>query len=231
MPLDVLLVEDHAIVRDGIKAVLERGDEFRVVGGVESGPEAIQFCKQSSPHLVVMDLSLPGLNGVDAMGEILRHSPATKVVVLSMYEDDQHVIGAIRAGARGFVIKRASLSDLVEALRTVAKGGFYASPDVSEKLLERLRTGDLEPAPHPAALEGLSRREVQVLRLVAEGKSSKEIATALDLGLETVRSYRKTMMKKLGVNNVASLTHLALAAGLTTNSVLPEVPHGSDTLG
>jgi DNA-binding NarL/FixJ family response regulator len=121
----------------------------------------------------------------------------------------------MRAGARGFVLKRASLTDLVDAMRTVAKGGSYLSPQVSDRLLRLIQSGNLQSAPVSPLLEGLSRREVQVLRLVAEGKSSKEIASILDLELETIRSYRKTMMKKLGVNNAASLTKLAVAAGLT----------------
>jgi DNA-binding NarL/FixJ family response regulator len=218
MPFDVLLVEDHVIVRDGIKAILDRSEDFRVTGEVESGAEAVQFCKRHCPHIVLMDLSLPGLDGLDATTEILRNSPGAKIVAVSMYDDDQHVIGAIRAGVRGFVLKRASLNDLLEALRTIAKGGFYLSPQVSDRLLDRIQRGDLETASVPAALEGLSPRELQVLRMVAEGKTSKEIAVALDLGLETIRSYRKTMMKKLGINNVASLTQLALAAGLAKPS-------------
>ena len=113
MPFDVLLVEDHVIVRDGIKAILDRSEDFRVTGEVDTGAQAIQFCKQQNPHIVLMDLDLPGLNGVDATVEVLRHSPNTKVVVLSMHEDDRSVIGAIRAGARGFILKRANLSDLL----------------------------------------------------------------------------------------------------------------------
>ena len=118
-------------------------------------------------------------------------------------------------GARAFVLKKASDEDLLDALRTVAKGGSYLSPQVSDRLLHRIQRGDLEPKATPSSLDDLAPRELQVLRLVAEGKTSKEIAVLLDLGLQTVRSYRKTMMKKLGVNNVAGLTQLALGAGLT----------------
>lgn len=215
MPFRVLLVDDHKILRDGIKAILRTEDEFTVVGEAENGTDAVAFCKKNTVDVVVMDIGLQGLNGVEATIEILRHASETKVIILSMYDDEHSVVSAIRSGARAFVLKKASDSDLVDAIRAVAKGGFYMSPQVSEKLLVRIQKGDLEAKPVPSMLEGLSPRELQVLRLVAEGKTSKEIAQMLDLGLQTVRSYRKTMMKKLNVNNVAGLTQLALAAGIT----------------
>lgn len=215
MPLDVLLVDDHKIMRDGIKAILSHSSEFRVVGEAENGPDAVQFTKRLKPHMALMDIGLPGLNGVETTQEILRFHPDCKIVILSMYDDENSVVGAIRAGARGFILKRASDMDLVEALRMVAAGGVYLSPQVSDRLLTRIQKGDLEARQAHSALDGLSPRELQVLRLVAEGKTSKEIATVLDLSEQTIRSYRKTMMRKLGVNNVAGLTQLALSTGLT----------------
>ncbi|MDP8980308.1 MAG: response regulator transcription factor [Acidobacteriota bacterium] len=211
----VLLVDDHKIMRDGIKAILKHSGDFEVIGEAESGSDAILFCKKKRPDIILMDIGLPGLNGVESTTEILRHCPEVKIVILSMYDDEHSVVGAIRSGARAFVLKKASDNDLLEALRTVAKGGSYLSPQVSDRLLLRIQRGDLDAKPMPSALDGLSPRELQVLRLVAEGKTSKEVAVLLNLGLQTVRSYRKTMMKKLGVNNVAGLTQLALAAGIT----------------
>ena len=215
MAIDVLLVEDHLVVRQSIRAVLERGEEFTVSGEVENGTEAIQFCRKTPPSLVLMDVSMPGLNGIEATTEIVRHCPNTKVVVLSGYDDEVSVMNAIKAGARGYILKRASLTDMLEAIRTVARGGSYLSPQVSDRLLRRIQTGNTNSPSNSPILQGLSPREVQVLRLVAEGKSSKEIAGVLNLELETVRSYRKTMMKKLGVNNAATLTKVAVSAGLT----------------
>jgi NarL family two-component system response regulator LiaR len=215
MPFDVLLVDDHKIMRDGIKAILNRSNEFRVVGEAENGTDAVQFVKKFRPQLVLMDIGLPGLNGVETTAEILRYQPDCKVVILSMYDDENSVVSAVRSGARAFILKRASDNDLLEALRMVAAGGMYLSPQVSDRLLSRIQKGDLESRAMPTVLESLSPREVQVLRLVAEGKTSKEIAVLLDLREQTVRSYRKTMMKKLGVNNVAGLTQLALSTGLT----------------
>jgi DNA-binding NarL/FixJ family response regulator len=214
-PHDVLLVDDHKIMRDGIKAILKHSTEFRVIGEAENGVDAVQMCKRQAPQIILMDIGLPGLNGIESTTEILRHCPEVKVIILSMYDDEHSVVSAIRSGARAFVLKKASDNDLLDALRTVAKGGSYLSPQVSDRLLHRIQKGDLESKPLPSALEALSPRELQVLRMVAEGKTSKEIAVMLDLGLQTVRSYRKTMMKKLNVNNVAGLTQLALAAGLT----------------
>ena len=215
MATKVLLVDDHKIMRDGIRAILKLADEFTVVGEADTGTDAVSFTRKLRPEIVLMDIGLPGLNGIEATSEILRYDKDIKVVILSMYDDEHSVVSAIRSGARAFVLKRASDTDLLDALRTVAKGGSYLSPQVSDRLLTRIQKGDLDAKPMPSALEGLSPRELQVLRLVAEGKTSKEIAVMLSLGLQTVRSYRKTMMKKLNVNNVAGLTQLALAAGLT----------------
>lgn len=227
MAYDVLLVDDHKIMRDGIKAILRHGDEFRVVGEAENGTDAVHFCRSTRPDVILMDIGLPGLNGIETTQEILRHHPEAKIIILSMYDDEHSVVSAIRAGARAFVLKKASDNDLVDALRTVAKGGSYLSPQVSDRLLHRIQRGDLESKPLPSTLEVLSPRELQVLRMVAEGKTSKEIAVMLDLGLQTVRSYRKTMMKKLNVNNVAGLTQLALAAGLTQ---FPAGQNGGETV-
>jgi len=215
MAYDILLVDDHRLMRDGLRSILERGGEFHVVGEAESGTEAVQFCKRSRPDLVVMDIGLPGMNGIEATTEIARHAPQTRVLILSMYDDENSVVSAMRSGARAFVLKKASSGDLVEALRIVARGGTYVSPQVSDRLLLLLQSGDLHASKAPITVETLSPREMQVLRLVAEGNTSKDIAVMLGLGPQTIRSYRKALMKKLGVNNVAGLTQLAVAAGLT----------------
>jgi len=214
MTFTVVLVDDHKLVRDGVRTILERGAEFRVVGEAESGPDAVALCRRTAPDIVLMDIGLPGMNGIEATTELLRHCPAVKVVILSMYDDENSVVSAIRSGARAFVLKKGSSAELLDALRIVAQGGSYLSSQVSDRLLTRIQRGDLDTHER-SPIEALSPRELQVLRLVAQGKTSKDIAVLLDLGLQTVRSYRKTMMKKLGVNNVAGLTQLALAAGLT----------------
>src|SRR5262249_35049422 len=148
----------HKIMRDGIKAILSRSSEFRVVGEADNGRDAVQSVKKLKPGLVVMDIGLPGLTGVETTQEILRVHPDCKVVVLSMYDDENSVVGAIRAGARGFILKRASDMDLVEALKMVAGGGIYLSPQVSDRLLVRIQKGDLESRQTNSVLDSLSPR-------------------------------------------------------------------------
>lgn len=202
-------------MRDGIKAILKAATDLDVVGETDSGVDAVQMVRKLKPDVVMMDINLQGMSGIEATIEMLRHNPETKVMMLSMYDDEHSVISAVKAGARGFVLKRASDGDLIQALRMVAQGGTYLSPRVSDRLLERIQKGTVDESTQALPLADLSPREIQVLRLVAEGKTSKDIAVMLDLSVQTIRSYRKAMMKKLNVNNVAGLTQLALATGLT----------------
>lgn len=215
MSIRVLIVDDHKIMRDGIKAILRQAGDLDVVGETDSGIEAVQMVRKIRPDVVLMDINLQGMSGIEATVEMLRHQPDTRVMMLSMYDDEHSVISAVKAGARGFVLKRASDGDVILALRMVAQGGTYLSPRVSDRLLDRIQKGRLDEDTQALPLADLSPREVQVLRLVAEGKTSKEIAVMLDLSVQTIRSYRKAMMKKLNVNNVAGLTQLALSTGLT----------------
>jgi DNA-binding NarL/FixJ family response regulator len=213
MPFTIVLVDDHQVLRDAIREILLRHPEFGVVGEAGSGPEAVQICRQTDPDLVVMDIGLPGMNGIDATGELARHSPRARVLILSMYDDEGSVMAAVRAGARGFVLKQACASELVDAIRTVARGGTYFGARVSDRLLSGVQVGRMR-APTRAGHDILSPREQQVLRLTVDGKSNKEVATLLHLEVHTVRSYRKTMMAKLGASNVAELIQVAAASGL-----------------
>ena len=213
MAFNVVLVDDHQVLRDAIKEILLRHEDFQVVGEAGSGPEAVDVCRRTDPDLVVMDIGLPGINGIEATGELARHSPRTRVLMLSMYDDEDSVMAAVRAGARGFVLKKACATELVDAMRTVVRGGTYFGAQVSDRLLSGVQTGKLRQPARPGR-EALSPREQQVLRLTAEGKSNKEVATVLHLEVHTVRSYRKSLMAKLGASNVAQLIQVAAAAGL-----------------
>lgn len=223
-PLSLMLVDDHKIMRDGLKAILRHSDAYTVISEAESGREAVEICRNQPPDIVIMEIGLAGLNGIEATTEILREFPELKIIILSMYDDEHSVVSAIRSGARGFVLKRASDSEFVDALNTVAKGGFYLSPQVSHHFLRRMQEGVFESKPASSVVDLLSPREVQVLRSVSEGKTSKEIATLLDLSIQTVRSYRKSILKKLGVNNAAGLTQIAIAAGITRSGPSGSAP-------
>lgn len=213
MGFAVVLVDDHQVLRDAIKEILARSPEFQVVGEAGSGADAIQICRKIDPDLAVMDIGLPGMNGIEATGELARHCPRTRVLMLSMYDDENSVMSAVRAGARGFVLKKACATELMDAMRTVARGGTYFSAQVSDRLLSGVQLGKTRP-PSGNSPDTLSPREMQVLRLTVEGKSNKEVASLLNLEVHTVRSYRKTMMAKLGASNVAELIQVSVAAGL-----------------
>jgi DNA-binding NarL/FixJ family response regulator len=223
MPVAVVLVDDHRIVRDVIKEILIRSQEFEIVGEAGSGPDGIQICRQTNPDLVVMDINLPGMNGIEATGELKRHCANSRVLMLSMHDDEDSVMAAVRAGARGFVLKRACATELLDAMRTVARGGTYFSAQVSDRLLSGVQSGKVRASSRNAQ-ETLSPREQQVLRLVVDGKSNKEVATLLSLEVHTVRSYRKTMMAKLGASNVAELIQVTTAARVSEQRTSDSAP-------
>src|SRR5438552_4058820 len=207
----VVLVDDHTLVREGIKALIERSGEFRVVAEAGTAAEALEACTRTNPELVISDIQLPDRSGIDLTRELLRENSSARVIMLSMSDDEETVIDALRSGARGFVLNKASSADLMEALQTVTRGGSYFSSEASERLMARIRRGDLESRQTRPVWQKLTPRELEVLRLVTAGKSSKQIADMLHLGVETVRSYRKSMMKKIGVSNVASLVQFAIS--------------------
>jgi len=210
----VVLAEDHTIVREGVRALLEGQPDIEVVGEVGDGRAAVDAVERLRPHVIVMDLGMPKLNGVDATREIRAKGGPTRVVVLSMYSGEEYVRPVIRAGASGFLLKGSGLSDLVAAIRAVASGDAFFSPEVAKVLLEDSRSGPPAPASEPS--DGLTRREREVLVLVAEGKSSPEIAKMLDLSVKTVEGHRGRIMAKLGVHNVAGLVRHAIKLGLVS---------------
>jgi DNA-binding NarL/FixJ family response regulator len=218
--MSVVLVDDHQVLRDAIKEILLRQEDFQVVGEAGSGPEAVKVCRETDPDLVVMDIGLPEMNGIEATGELARHASRARVLMLSMYDDEASVMAAVRAGARGFVLKQACASELVDAMRTVARGGTYFGARVSDRLMSGVQLGRAR-AHARAGHDTLSPREQQVLQLTVEGKSNKEVAVLLNLEVHTVRTYRKTMMGKLGASNVAELIQVAAASGLIEPTVEP----------
>ncbi|MCU1274897.1 MAG: two component transcriptional regulator, LuxR family [Bryobacterales bacterium] len=214
MSYQILLVDEHRIVRDGIKAIIERSGEFEVVAEAEDGSDAVRISRGINPDVVVIVVGVPSAPAIETTCRILQHAAKTRVILLSMAHDEEPLISALRAGARGLVLNRASAGDLLDALRTVAQGGSYISPGMSDHLIRRLQQDDT-PASPTLVSRSLTPRELEVLRLVTTGATSKEIASKLELSVETVRSYRKSMMRKLHVNNVAGLIQVAIQEGLT----------------
>jgi two-component system response regulator NreC len=207
MPVRVLLADDHQIVRQGLRALLER-EGFTVVGEAADGREAVRLAQDLHPDVVVLDLAMPSLNGVDAAREILQASPRTKAILLTMHTEDQYVLPALRAGISGYVLKTKAAADLIQAISEVSRGMTYLSPGVSGVVVQAyLAKTDLPPDP-------LSSREREVLQLIAEGRTTKEVAALLGVSVSTAESHRSRIMEKLDIHETASLVRYAIRKGL-----------------
>lgn len=214
-PIRVLLAEDHTIVREGLRALLDGQDDVTVVAEADNGNDAVTQAEEHKPHVVVMDLNLPGLNGVDATKAIRKARPETHVLILSMYSTEEHVRPAIRAGAEGYLLKGSGLSDLVAAIKAVSSGNAFFSPQVAKIVLDDSRRAARTGGPERAGTD-LTPRERQILKLVAEGRSSPEIAKDLNLSVKTVEGHRGRIMSKLDTKNVAGLVRHAIRLGLVS---------------
>lgn len=207
MAIRVLLADDHAIVRQGLKTLLDK-EGFDVVGEASDGQQAIKLVKEHMPDVAVLDLSMPLLNGLDAAREILKSSPRTKPMLLTMHTEDHYVLEALRAGVRGYVMKNHSREDLVRAIVQVARGEVYLSPGISEVVVQAyLNKTDYSSDP-------LSARERQVLQLVAEGNTTKKVASLLGLSVKTAESHRTRIMEKLDIHETAGLVRYAIRHGI-----------------
>jgi len=207
MPTQVLLADDHVIVRQGLKGLLER-EGFKVCGEAADGREAVRVAELCHPDVAVLDLSMPGLNGIDAAREIMNLLPQTKTILLTMYGDDSYILQALSAGASGYVLKTQAWADLVQAIREVARGSIYLSPGVSRAVVDAYRARTSVP-PDP-----LSPRERQILQLVAEGKTTKQIAEILGVSVKTAESHRSRLMAKLDIHEIAGLVRYAIRRGM-----------------
>jgi two-component system response regulator NreC len=203
-----LLVDDHQIVRQCLRSLLEREADFTVIGEAADGAEGVRLAALLTPEVVVMDVHMPLMNGLDAAHEIMRVSRRIGVVLLTMQLEDPQVLMALRAGIRGFVLKSQAGEELVQAIHDVARGEFYLSPGASQTVVEAFLTGG-NPGPDP-----LTPREREVLRLVAEGKSTKEIAGVLQITPKTAETYRGRLMEKLAIHDTANLVRYAIRQGL-----------------
>ncbi len=209
----VLLVDDHHIVRQGIKALLATEADISVVAEAHSGREAVQLAVQHRPGVVLMDLAMPLLNGWEATRQILKAVPSTRIIVLSAYEDEEHVRLAIAAGAAGYLLKQTAVTDLVKAIREVRSGNAYFSPAVAARIREQTCRSASGTEPSKLAPVELTSRETEVLQLIAEGLANKQVAGELGLSVKTVEKHRQSLMKKLGIHNTAALVHYAVSKG------------------
>ncbi len=217
-PIRVVLAEDHLIVREGLRALLDGRDDVVVVAEADNGHDAVKAAKEHRPHVIVMDLNMPGLNGIDATKTIREAQPETHVLVLSMYSTEEHVRPAIRAGAEGYLLKGSGLSDLVAAIKAVSSGNAFFSPQVAKIVLDDSRRTAKTGVNERAGTE-LTPRERQILKLVAEGGSSPEIARSLNLSVKTVEGHRGRIMAKLDTKNVAGLVRHAIRLGLVSTDI------------
>ena len=203
----ILMADDHQIFRQGLRGLLER-DGLQVVGEAADGRQAVRLARELSPDVAVLDLGMPLLNGVEAAREILRQLPQTRVILLTMYQEDAYVLEALRAGIRGYVLKAQAAADLVNAIHQVMQGAMYLSPGISAAVVNAYVTRSEAP------FDPLTSRERQVLQLVAEGKSTKEVARVLGLSVKTAESHRSRLMRKLDIHETAGLVRYAIRRGV-----------------
>ncbi len=207
MPIRVVLADDHVLVRQGLKSLLER-EGFQVAGEASDGQEAVQQVVSLQPDVVVLDISMPILNGVDAARSLGKLAPKTKVILLTQHGEDQYISGALEAGVSGYVLKNQVANDLVRAIQQVSRGQVYLSPGVSAALMDAYRSKSDKPA------DPLTPRERQVLQLIAEGKSTKDVAALLGISVKTAESHRTRLMQKLDIHETASLVRYAVRRGI-----------------
>jgi DNA-binding NarL/FixJ family response regulator len=214
-----LLADDHTVVREGLRTLLDATPDIKVVGEAENGRRAVQLAQTLSPDVVVMDVVMPQLNGVEATRQILRDSPNTKVLVLSSYSDDEKVAQLIEHGAIGYLVKQAASNDLVKAIREARKGNAFFSPCISRRLLEQCRDSFFKGKVVRKTTERLTSRETEVLQLIAEGYANKQIADVLGISIKTVEKHRQQLMDKLNIHEVAGLTRHAISIGMIETTV------------
>lgn len=209
-PIRVLVVDDHAIVREGICALLARREDMQVVGEAADGKRAIEAVLRLKPDVVLMDIAMPGMNGLEATREIHARSPLTRILVLTQHENKEYILPLLHAGAVGYITKDARANELTTAIRTVYEHGAYLQPSITSALVNALAESAKASQPSPM----LTEREIQIVQLIAEGLINREIADRLGISVKTVDTHRGNIMEKLGVHNTAELIKYAIRAGI-----------------
>ena len=209
----IVIAEDHTILREGLRALLSSDSDWEVVGEARDGQEAIRSVEKFKPHLILTDLSMPRMNGLDAIREIKRKSPETKILILTVHKTEEYIQAALEAGANGYVLKDSSHSELSLAIRNVLEGKYFISPEISGKIIGGYLQGK-KPVKPTTSFETLTQREKSILKLIAEGNKNKEIADFLCISVKTVEKHRANLMQKLDIHNISDLTALAIEKGL-----------------
>lgn len=214
MAYRIILADDHKIVREGLASLLRKEEDIELAGEAEEGRQAVALVCKLRPDLVILDISMPGLNGMEAARQMLASQADLKVVALSMHRDTRYVVGMLKAGARGYLLKDCAYEELAKAVRTVLEGRTYLSPEVADVVVEGF-INHFQDDPSPRA-SMLSPREREVLQLLAEGMRTSQIAEKLNLSVKTVEAHRRNIMQKLSIKSVAELTKFALREGITS---------------
>jgi len=214
MSVRIILADDHKIMREGLRALLAKQKEIEVIAEADSGRGVIELCSQLHPDVVVIDISMPDLNGIDAARQITRQAPDIKVIALSMHSDKKYVKEMLAAGASGYLLKDAAFEELGMAIATVLKNKTYLSPQITDTVVKDYVNENVPK--NSIASTALSAREREVLQLIAEGKSTRDIAAKLYVSVKTIETHRKQIMAKLGLNSIAEITKYAIREGLTS---------------
>jgi len=223
----VLLAEDHAIVRQGLRLLVEADGDIEVVGEAKTGREAVQMTGELRPEIVVMDIAMPSLNGLEATKQILKAFPATKVLILSAHSDLEYVEQIVKAGALGYLLKQASADILAKAIRELHKGKTFFSPSIAKRLKDDYQKSTDGVGMRKKSSAQLTSREVELLQLIAEGKANKQIASELDISIKTVEKHRQHLMEKLNIHDIAGLTRFAIATGIIESSIQSTIAQGA----
>jgi DNA-binding NarL/FixJ family response regulator len=213
-PITILIADDHTIVREGLRKMLELDNDLKIVGEARDGREAVRLASTLTPDIILMDIAMPRLNGLEATRQVLKVLPTTKIIILTAHSDDAYLNGATDCGAAGFLLKQISGNEICQAIRKVKNGGVYASSQVTKRIQEINHTIPGQSKASSRKATQLTSRETEVLQLIAEGNANKQTAAELSISIKTVEKHRAQLMTKLGIHDTAGLTRYAIAAGI-----------------
>ena len=217
--ITVLLAEDHTIVRQGLRLLVEADGDIKIVGEAKTGREAVQMTRELHPEVIVMDIAMPLLNGLEATRQILKTIPAIKILILSAHSDPEYIEQVVKAGALGYLVKQSSGDVLAKAIRELHKGRTFFTPSIAKRLKDEFHRPTDGVGLRKKKDHQLTSREVELLQLIAEGQANKQIASELSISIKTVEKHRQHLMEKLNIHDIAGLTRFAVAAGIIESSV------------